>query len=1002
MTSQKFDEMYKKLNVEQREAVDTIEGPVMVVAGPGTGKTQILTLRIANILRTTDTRPENILALTFTESGVASMRKRLAEIIGSRAYGVVISTFHGFCNEVIKNYPEEFPRIIGSRNITEVDQVGIIEKLIDETELDLLRPYGDRFLYVRSILSSINELKREGITPATFVELVTEEEKEFQSTPDLYHEKGAHKGKMKSDYQKLEKQIVKNKELASVYVTYEEELTLRKFYDYGDMIMEVLRALATNASLLQILQEEHQYLLVDEHQDTNNAQNKILELLCNFHQNPNVFIVGDAKQAIFRFQGASLENFYYFKTLYPEAKLITLVHNYRSTQSILDSAHSLIGVDEKLHANAKHEEKKIHLGAFKTIESELYFVVQDIAQKIKSGMKPEEIAVLYRDNRDAFALARMLEKLTVPFFIESDQDLFSDTDVRKIIILLRAIAELGNDEQLALALHIDFLNIDPLDIYKLMQTAYKEKISLYALLADRIRLQNPQLHSQEKIDCFYNLLSILKTESKNQDLLTFFEKVIRDSGLLKSLLASPEGHARLEAINGFFDEMKALVESNPTATLEDFMKYLAIVEKHAVFVKKKKSGGSVGKIRLMTAHRSKGLEFEYVYIIHAYDGHFGNKTNRDKLKLLPRVFNLKQKAEKFAALGDEEDKNDDERRLFYVALTRAKKAITITYALTDSSGREQLPSVFLGEIKPELIEGIDTSAHEAVFEKNKLSLFEASKGKEVGIPEQEFVREIFLNQGLSVSALNNYLACPWQYFYRNLVRIPSVPDKYQAYGIAVHAVLRDLFVKIKDEEITLDFVLAGFERYLNLQPLKVYEYTELLAKGKESLSGWFTLYHKTWNTNVLTEFKINGVLLTPEIRLTGVLDKLEFTGDGGQVNVVDYKTGSPKTRNELMGSTKDADGNYYRQLVFYKILLNHYESGKYNMASGEIDFVEPDAKGKYKKEKFDILPEQVAALEEEIKKVADDILNVRFWNARCDDKKCEYCALRNLITKNTS
>ena len=157
-----FSEFYEKLNKEQKESVDIIEGPVMVVAGPGTGKTQILTLRIANILAKTDTKPENILALTFTEAAGANMRKRLTEIIGASTYRVAINTFHGFCNEIIKNYPEEFPRIIGSRQITEIDQIAVLEKIVDEIDLELLRPFGDRFLYVRDILSSINELKREG------------------------------------------------------------------------------------------------------------------------------------------------------------------------------------------------------------------------------------------------------------------------------------------------------------------------------------------------------------------------------------------------------------------------------------------------------------------------------------------------------------------------------------------------------------------------------------------------------------------------------------------------------------------------------------------------------------------------------------------------------------------------------------------------------------------------------------------------------------------------
>ena len=314
-----------------------------MVAGPGTGKTQILTLRIANILRKTDTSANSILALTFTESGVYSMRKRLVEMIGSDGYRVNIYTFHGFCNEVIKKHPDEFPRIIGATNIIEVDKVLLLKDIILHTKgIDTLRPFGDNFFYVKHVRGHISDLKRENITPKDFKKLIQKQEKDFKFLDDLYHEKGKYKGEMKGKYKDLEKKIKKNKELLLVYEAYEKKLEKQRHYDFEDMILEVIRALRKNKDLLLKLQEEFQYLLADEHQDANNAQNELLELLASFHDEPNIFVVGDEKQAIFRFQGASLENFLYFRRFYPNAALIQLKENYRSTQDILDSAHSLI------------------------------------------------------------------------------------------------------------------------------------------------------------------------------------------------------------------------------------------------------------------------------------------------------------------------------------------------------------------------------------------------------------------------------------------------------------------------------------------------------------------------------------------------------------------------------------------------------------------------------------------------------------------------------------
>ncbi len=977
MTQEKFEQEYAKLNPRQKEAVEAIEGPVMVVAGPGTGKTQILTLRIANILKQTDTAPAQILALTFTESGVASMRGRLATIIGSAAYAVNINTFHGWCNEVIKKYPEDFPRIVGARSIHEVDQVEILEKLVENLELKLLKPFGDKFLYVKPLKRAIEELKREGLAPAEFKQILVKEEKRFKNLPDLYYEKGAHKGKMKGDYLKLKRELEKNEELARVYEAYEERLMKERLYDFSDMIMEVLQILKANPDLLQILQEEHQYLLIDEHQDTNNAQNKIIELLASFHLNPNLFVVGDEKQAIYRFQGASLENFLYFKQVYPAAKLITLEDNYRSQQTILNAAGSLLSDPSvALRAKANHQVKPIKIYAFDRAEEEVYWLASEIKMKIESGLEPSEIAVLYRDNRDAFPLARMLEKLEVPLMIESDQDLLGQGDVRKLIMILEVLANFGEDAPLAQVLHLDLFNLEPLTVYKLIKQTHDERKSLWSLLKQ-----------DQDLNKVYEQLKAWHSWSKNDDLLTVFEKLVRSSGILESILTSPEAEDRFEAIRRLYEEVGNLVESHPEATLADFFNYLATVKTHTLFIKRARLGGRKGKVRLMTAHRAKGLEFDEVYIVNAYDGHWGGKRQHDLLKLLPQVYLSSE-----ALAKEEGDHNSDERRLFYVALTRARKEVAISYAKLGENGREQLPSQFITEIKDELKEEGETKDWQNKYAQDKAIIFtHIDKIGEHSLHDQDFVREIFLNQGLSVSALNNYLTCPWQYFYRNLIRLPEAQTKHQLYGTAVHAALADAFRLMKEREITQESLLASFGSHLGKLPLTKRDYDEALAKGNRALAGWWEAWHTTWPSNVLTEFRIAGVLLTDEIRLTGVLDKLEFIDGSNKVHVVDYKTGQPR---------KDED--YYRQLVFYKLLLNKFartdeSRGGYKMEEGVIDFIEPNDTGRYKKDNFIIEDQEVEELEALIKKVAAEILSLAFWDRRCDDKKCEYCKLREVM-----
>ena len=316
MKNRAFEKVYKQLNPKQREAVDTIDGPVMVVAGPGTGKTTVLTLRIAQILRKTDTPPDAILALTFTESGVYAMREKLLRLIGPAAYQVRIHTFHSFSNDIIKTYPDRFSRIIGAEHMEEIEQLRIIREILATLSLKILRPKNDPSYYIRPLITAIKELKRENISPKKLRILLKSNMTAFLdfAGPEMPPGKRAAE----------ERNIQRNEELSKVYAAYEKSLAKRRLYDFEDMIMETVKVLERDKDLLLRLQEEHHYVLADEHQDANNAQNRLLELLAGFHENPNIFIVGDEKQAIFRFQGASLENFLYFKKLYPKALLVNL------------------------------------------------------------------------------------------------------------------------------------------------------------------------------------------------------------------------------------------------------------------------------------------------------------------------------------------------------------------------------------------------------------------------------------------------------------------------------------------------------------------------------------------------------------------------------------------------------------------------------------------------------------------------------------------------------
>ena len=1005
VTTPKFQRLYNKLNTQQRQAVDAIEGPVMVIAGPGTGKTQILTLRIANILKKTDATPDSVLALTFTESGVFSMRKRLVEIIGSAGYRVGIFTFHGFCNEVIRRFPDSFPKIIGANHLNDIEKISILKDIIKNSDLKKLKPFGDNFFYLNSIRGKISELKRENVAPEELAKSIKSQHSEFKKIDDLYHEKGAHKGKMKGKYATLQKKIEKNEELALIYELYEEQLRERRLYDYEDMIIETIKALENDADLLLSLQEEYQYVLADEHQDANNSQNRLLELLASYHENPNLFIVGDEKQAIFRFQGASLENFLYFKNLYRNAISVTLVQNYRSYQHILDSAHSLINgsikpdSDEKVihrkvrpclegRKNVEGEgESKIGLRAFSKQGYEYLFLAKDIKEKIEKGVAPEEIAVLYRNNKDVDAIMQIFEKNNIPFVVESDQNILLDNDMRKLISLLRAVNDLGNDEMILPVLHADFLKLSGLDIYKLSAYSKKTKINIYDILKSEDNIKDAGVEEYEKLHKLYSLMNAWKSFSKNRSLTELLEIVVEESGFLNHLLGGSEATEKIAKLSGFFDTARKLVENHREYKLPDFIEHIDLLEEHNILVKKDSKSVIPKKVRLMTAHKSKGLEFDWVYIVGAYDKHWGNKRMIEHFKVPIKALEK-----------DEDGNNDDDRRLFYVALTRARLGVNISYSKEGENGEPQLPSQFIEEIDTKYVEEFDVDSFEGGIKQEEF--LAPKKDIRISVKDKEFLNELFKEQGLSVTALNNYLECPWNYFYSSLLRIPKASNKHMMFGNAVHYTLKDLFDKLEGGElIGKDNMLVLFEDYLGSQPFSESEYKETFEKGKEAISGYYDTYKESWKSSgiekILNEFKVS--VLFEDIKLRGNLDKIEVLDGNGSVNVVDYKTGKPKSRNIIEGNTKTSNGNYKRQLVFYKLLLDLYDDRKFDMVSGEIDFVQPDEKGKYHKEKFVITDEDLKELKETIRKTAKEILHLDFWDKKCDKKECEYCKIREMM-----
>jgi len=1002
-----FDEAYAKLNAEQRQAVDTIEGPVFVIAGPGTGKTQVLTLRIANILRQTDTPPDAILALTFTEAAAREMRERLRRIIGPQAAKLRIHTFHGFAESVISRFPDEFPRIIGSQVASDIERAELMDSVLLGTPTKHMRPFGDPLYYHAPAIRAIAALKRENVTPEALEERLRQERDAFDGVEGKVHETGKYAGQMKGAYQTLQKKLERTEDLLAVYRAYEAALTAAKRYDYEDLILEVVRALDENEPFRLQVQESLLYVLADEHQDANRAQNALLELVSGFHERPNLFIVGDEKQAIYRFQGADLDNVQYFRTKFEGTTILTLVENYRSTQTILDTALSLVSAspDERLSraplvANADAPAKPISVVACGSFEEEMAALAANIKKALDAGTEAGDIAVLVRRNKDIPDVARALARAGIRTAGAGNDDALANRFALALLRLLAAVAD-PRDEMLAGVLMLPGFGLPAADVARLTQYARQERAPLRSLFDDERALSASGIRSIEEARAFGARLSSWARLASYDTPAAVAQEALIHSGLLARALAAPDRADALSALRGLMNALDDISRREHGALLPRALELVALYQERHIELPGSGGAEDTLHVKVMTVHRAKGREFAQVFLP----------------LLTANVWSSRARAEYFHLPDILSGGNEleDERRLLYVGITRAKRHATLSYASASVDGRPQEPSELLDDLAPELVQRESPAEAGSAWLESaaEAATAPASQGGERSEPSADdlaTLRATFFAQGLSPTSLNNYLDCPWHYFYVNLLRIPETKGKHAEYGTAVHAALKRYSdARTNGTDIGTQGLITSFLSELSRSTLSTRELEEMQEKGERALAAWWEQRHDAWPDGARAEVPLRAELpLADETRsphggehsadgtetlpLRGKLDRIDAASGG--VRVVDYKTSKPRTRNELMGATKNANGDYYRQLTFYKLLLARSEEAPETMMEGSIEFIEPDDKGRIKTESFAIADEEVAELEALIQKSAQEILALSFWNDPCEKEECEWCAIR--------
>ncbi len=967
-----FELKYKSLNKAQKEAVDAIDGPVMVIAGPGTGKTTILTLRIANILQRTDTPPNGILAITYTDAGVKAMREKLVNIIGERAYEVKIHTFHSFAASIINEHPDHFIYLQEMKQMTDIEQELIIKNILDEKEFSYLRPLGKPDAYIRSIISAIDEAKRDALTPEMVRAFAEKEMKRIESDEGSISTRGASKGKLKADALDAIEKCNKTILFSKVYGEYEIRKEKEKRMDFNDLIINILLAFRNNELLLRLIQEQYLYIHVDEHQDTNDSQNFIVAMIAEFFDTPNIFIVGDEKQAIYRFQGASVENFLLLQKKWPAMKLIKLDTNYRSTQKILDASFGMIennyaeneNVDLRiaLKGSVKKDEKNsvTIVNGDDVISTEEYLINE--IKEIRKNDKESTIAVITRRNRELDKIIRLFEQAEIPISSERSVDIFHHPIGILYFDLLEYIADPTRIDMLSKTI-----------IAGMWSIPFDKAINL---------IKDVKSNKIENIEEILPSIALIRSEMLGDSSINFLINTATHSGFVNIVTKDP---SYIHVWKGIVSLAESLVnDSNihsPQELIKSLLAYRTSAEERMVKVT---VGAPDIPTYAMTAHGSKGLEFDYVFIPYANEETWIGK-NRGSSFVLPK---------KNTSFNDIKDI----RRLFYVAITRAKNRVTILQAGEGVDGKILTPLRFINELPNEHIEhvNLERSNGERLLEKTL-------KNSNIENRIIETTKTVLLEKGLSVTALNHFLECPSTFIYQSILKLPQPLTTSSEKGNAMHDALSKVWmIEEKSKESVEETIKQRVSEYLKDSYLESKdkdrvkeELSESAADVASSLLSHFsmkgTVYTEHWVESTFS-YKYKDQIV--KIPIHGKLDAIIDNGD--EVYVFDYKTRKAMSEAAIKGETKDSDGGYFRQLVFYDLLLSSEPRFKNKRIITSLVFVSPDDKGRCPIVTLPVTGEDIKKVNEEIGKLIDSVWSSDITKGYCDDNKCQWCGLRRV------
>jgi len=919
-------DLLSDLNPRQLEAVTAGDGPLLIVAGVGTGKTTVITRRIAWLIAEKLAAPSQILALTFTDRAAAEMEERVDKLV---PYGYVeaqIGTFHAFCDRILRENAVLLGLSPDYKILTEAEQAIFLKDHLFDLPLQRFRPLGNPMRHLRSLTSLFSRAKDEDVTPEEYTAYA---ERLAATQPDS--SSGSEETALRLEEAALQR------ELAATYAAYQRLLAENGFVDFGDLITLTLRLFREHPTVLGRYRKRFRFILVDEFQDTNYAQFELLKLLADHR---NLTVCGDDDQSIYKFRGAAISNILGFEETFPEAQHVVLDRNYRSTQPILDAAYRLIqhnnpdrlevrsGIEKRLtsETGAGPAPSQEH---FETLDDESDFVARTIAERHRDeGRSYGDFAILVRSNAQADIFLQALNLMQIPWRFSGSRGLYDQEEIRAVIALLRTLA----DPRDTMSLH--FVASSP---------PYSIDANALAVLTGYARRQNKTLLQAFRIAA--RSADFLDIDDETRMAIT---RLLADlDELLPRSTQEPTGEVLyrfLSTQTGMIDRLSNSPDSLDALRMQNLAKLFGVVERFSRVARYDRvswfvrylddlieagDNPPVGDARweadavnVLTIHQAKGLEYPVVFLVGLVSGRFPTPNRRDPIPLPDELVK--------DLIGSEDFHRQEERRLFYVGMTRAKDDLYLTSGQDYGGKRPRKPSLFVSE-------ALDRDVSEIAPQPGS-PLARITRHGKVEAPEESGQLSL-LTPGddlltLSHQRIADYATCPLRYRYAHVLRVPKRPHHSATYGSAIHHAIR-LFhlTRLTGQSVKVGDLHEAFRKHWQTEGFLSREHEELrMEQGIAALNAFYE--YETAATALPTEVEKRFSFHLDDIRIVGIFDRIDVAPDGSGT-IIDYKTSDIRSEKEAAKRAKES-----LQLAIYALAFETM-MGKLPDAM-ELRFLTPD------------------------------------------------------------